>query len=406
MKKLLTRALLWSVMLPALAGAQPWTFLDAIDVVRAPHEAKGARVFIHLESAGRRNIAVSGDWVAVVWEDNRGALPGIYIAYKALTGQAFSAPLLLSGAGEAYEPSIAALPDGAFALAWEEDGALFMTRFQPGKQRQVATRLLKQAAQASLAAAGARLALAWTDTSARHPRVRVAEVRFAGGAAVLGKIRPADIAPPVNEQAYPSLVYLGTDLFLAWEDRRSGHTRILYDRVGDGIDLPRMLNRVRVSPKTQFGSGYGAARPALASAGMFLAGVWSDKRDFLSGYDVYAGISGDGGRRFGANHPVQDEFGGSYAQWHPAVAGHDSGLLVAAWDDDREGHGDVLLSWRAAGDEAWSDDMNIGTGPGDQVHPTLTLDAAGNLHIAWLESADADTPARIRYRFGKRLRPE
>jgi hypothetical protein len=143
-------------------------------------------------------------------------------------------------------------------------------------------------------------------------------------------------------------------------------------------------------------------RVALASHGRDeVVAVWADKRDFQSGYDVYGGFARGPALSFGPNEKVQDQFGDNVAQWHPAVAANASARVVAAWDDDRDGSPDVWLSWRGA--EGWSDDLAVpgASGPGVQSDPSLALDDAGNLHMAWVEKADLNSPSRIRYLFGR-----
>jgi hypothetical protein len=63
-------------LLPVAARASPWIFGPAVPVTAAG----GERVFHHLESAGRKSVAVSGATVTVTWEDNRDATPGVYVS--------------------------------------------------------------------------------------------------------------------------------------------------------------------------------------------------------------------------------------------------------------------------------------------------------------------------------------
>lgn len=55
-----------------------WQFSQRIAITGAAVEA----TYHHLEGAGRKHIAVSGNKVAVLWEDNSSADPQIYIAIK------------------------------------------------------------------------------------------------------------------------------------------------------------------------------------------------------------------------------------------------------------------------------------------------------------------------------------
>ena len=139
-------------------------------------------------------------------------------------------------------------------------------------------------------------------------------------------------------------------------------------------------------------------RPVLAAYGDALMAVWLDKRDFLSGYDVYGAISLDQGVQFGANVKVQDSFGDSIAQWHPALAGNRRGDLAIAWDDDRDGSSDIWLTWPQ--DKGYAENAAPAAGPAAQTDPVLALDEAGNLHLAWLEKDGAGN-IRLMYNLGR-----
>ncbi len=137
-------------------------------------------------------------------------------------------------------------------------------------------------------------------------------------------------------------------------------------------------------------------RPTLSAWGkQGVAAVWLDKRDFLSGYDVYAALD-TGTRRFGRNLKVQDGFGDNMVQWHAKVVSDASGRLLAVWDDARDGTPDVWLAeWKG---EAFGDDVAVpaASGTGEQADPVAVLDESGRLHLAWLER-DEKSGTRIRY---------
>ena len=119
------------------------------------------------------------------------------------------------------------------------------------------------------------------------------------------------------------------------------------------------------------------------------------------GYDIYAADYQAGNARlFGPNIKVQDSFGEYAQQWHATVAGHVSGRLAVAWDDNRDGTADIMLSWREGDD--WSDDLTVpgAAGPGEQNHPSISLDDEGNLHLAWVERKTIGGPTRLRYVYG------
>lgn len=392
--------------LSAFSGyAAPWSFAPPIEVARV----HGDKIFHHLESAGRKSIAVSEATVAVAWEDNRSGAPQSYVAFKGRDAPEFETELKVSLGREAYEPSLVALGQGLFAVAWEQDGTVWarvVAADGAGPPVQLAAGGAAQAALGFSDKGG--MYAAWAQKDGRFSRIMAAQIGVDRAARALtpGAARPVDTEPPQGDQLYPSLA-VGDDgaVVVAWEDRRRGHTVILYSRaaLGKGFGPLALLNEPRWGGRgSGLGRGTGAMRVALARYGEEdMAAVWADKRDFLSGYDVYVALTQNGGRRFGANQKVQDPFGNDIAQWHPAIAGNRAGLLAVAWDDDRDGTPDLWLAWPEKG--GFSDNLAVpgASGPGVQSDPAIALDEQGDLHVAWIEKRSLNAPTRIRYVFGK-----
>jgi len=392
-------------MFPAMALAAPWQFGQPMDVT----PVHGAKVFHHVEAAGRKSIAVSGAFIAVVWEDNRDGVSRCYVAVKRNANKGFEANRQISGGKEAFEPGIVSLPDGRFAVAWEEDGgvrARVVSAARMGESIQLGDHDSKEASVAFSSQAG--LWAAWSQRAGHYSGIRIEKLGYVPGTDKLtpGKSMAVDGAPLSGGQHYPSVAALQTDgVAVAWEDRRKGHTTIMYSHsIGDAkFAAPAQMNETRRDArKAGVGPGTGAMRVALAAqAGSGVAAVWSDKRDFLSGYDVYAAFSTDGGAHFGANQMVQDSFGDNIPQWHPAIAGDGRGKLAVVWDDNRDGSPDIWLAWPTA--TGWSDNANVpgASGAGVQSDPSIAMDSQGNLHLVWLEKQTMDGPTRLRYEMGR-----
>lgn len=356
-----------------------------------------AAVFHHLEASGRHGLAVSGPAVALVWEDNRDGSPRCHLALRADRQTGFRH--FGFGAGECFEPGIAALPDGRFLLIWEDAGGVAATWADVEGPRARA-RLAPTGGQGTVAyhpTLGAHAV--WSAPDGRWRRLWSAPLNVTPQGLQPGAVRPVDPAAPRDDQAFPSLAAVGSHLVVAWEDRRLGHTVIHTSRSADGRDwtAPARLSRNPTGAQAgNLGRGTGAMRPALAAFGARLAAVWLDKRDFLSGYDVYAALSDDEGARFAQELKVQDSFGDDIAQWHAALAGNARGELIVAWDDERDGRADLWFS-RLEG-EAFGEDFTqaASSGPEHQADPVLALDADGGLHVAWTQR-DADGTGRLRY---------
>ncbi len=412
----MTRCLGLVVLLTALCAtsqAAPWAFSDPVDVSRT----HGERVFHHLGSGGRNGIAVSASRVGVAWEDNRDGLSRCYIAITEAPGEKFSTEHRVSGDGPCYEPALVGLGDGRFAIAWEEADAVWVRMLGPDEVGPGVSLAGPQAAHVALALSPEkRLFAVWSEKSGPHFQVRIGELQTTDPNAaptLLGAI-PVEPGDPRDAQTYPALaVSPDGDLLVGWEDRRGGHTVIVVaaSRARRDFAPPAQINESFWGGRELgAGRGTGAMRVSLVALpdGEVIA-VWADKRDFRSGYDVYAAWKrgGDPLASFGPNQKVQDSFADGVAQWHPTVAsGPGMPGVVVAWDDDRDGSPDVWISWPEEG--GWSDDLEPpgAAGPGAQVEPAIALDNEGNLHLAWVDRNDLNSPSRIRYLYARRNPPE
>ncbi|MHB1187751.1 hypothetical protein [Thiobacillus sp.] len=383
-------ALVLAVLAWPAQAAWEWSTPLTVNSVR------GATIFPHLESANRQGVAVSGGTVGVVWEDNRSGGPQCYLATKPEAAANFQREIQLSQ-GECYEPVVMALGTGRFVAAWEEAGKVHARVLPGGKALQLSK---TDAAQVTLALRGDRIYAAWAEQAGRFRRIVVARLALKADALGVKSAQPVETAMPSDGQGWPALAVAGDgSVTVAWEDRRSRHTVPMVSHSTDGRSFaaPARLTDIRSgSAPGGLGAGTGAMRPTLTAWGeQGFAAVWLDKRDFLSGYDVYAAFD-TGPRRFGRNLRVQDSFGDNMAQWHAQIVGDTGGRLVALWDDARDGTPDVWLSeWDG---EAFGDDVAVtgAAGPGEQSDPVATLDAAGSLHVVWLDRNDK-AGTRIRY---------
>lgn len=385
------------LLLAALGGSAhaAWQWSEPLTV----NSVRGAKIYPHMESANRHNVAVSGTTVGVVWEDNRSGGSQCYLAMKPASAADFQPEIQLSQA-ECYEPVVVALEGGRFAAAWEEGGKVHARVLPDGAALTLST---VEAGQATLAAGRGKLYAAWAEQAGRFRRIVVSRLDVAAGTLRAEPAQPVEAALPTDGQGWPALAVAGDgSVTVAWEDRRDHHTVPLTSHSDDGrhfsppvrlSDLPKDGGLGR---SMGLGAGTGAMRPTLTAWGaQGVVAVWLDKRDFLSGYDVYAAFD-PGTRRFGPNLKVQDSFGDNMAQWHAQVVGGADGRLLALWDDARDGTQDVWLAdWDG---EAFGDNVAVpgAVGPGVQSDPAAALDANGGLHVVWLEQ-DEQAGTRVRY---------
>ncbi|WP_455218517.1 hypothetical protein [Kaarinaea lacus] len=357
-------------------------------------------VFLHLDSSGRRSVAVSGELVGVVWEDNRSGKPAVYIAYQMPGKTGFSEPDKVSMQSPAYEPVIASLPGNRFIVGWEEGKHVWLRVVSPTENGLPVKVGKERAQQISVAtnyseSSKPEVSAVWSQGKKRDFFIQFADLSIKSVSINASAPRLVDNSSDKNVQLYPVIENTESGSVVSWEDRRQGATRIFnaYADHGKPFQAYRLLNEFAPSPNPEFGKGSGAMRPVLSGNGkQLIVAAWMDKRNWRSGYDVFAAASANGGREFDSNEQVQDMFGDNVPQWHASVALRAiDNIAVVAWDDTRNETPDIFYSLRING--SWSEDFDFpgATGDGRQSHPSIIFDEKGILHAVWLNNVNGES---------------
>ena len=390
------------LIIPSVFATDRWQFTTKTALSEPPRSG----VFHHLDGAGRKHIAVTGQTVAVTWEDNSTGDPQVYVALKPADDNVFTAPIQVSNGSEAYEPAITPVAAETFAISWEQDGEVHV-RLLVGRRLGEAVKLSTGiAAQATIGAIDGKVYVAWPQQSQRQWSLQVARLAVGdNGQLKLESSQSVEAQGLATPVLFPTLAASSQGLCVAWEDRRAGHTRIIYSYSADqgqSFSPPQNLNEF-YSNRNQYDKGNGVTRVAVAAfAEDEIVATWMDKRRGGAGYGIFASLGADGGEFFGPNEKVHGEQGDRLPHYNPAAAGNDEGQFVIAWDDYRQGDSDIWLS-SYNDDEEWSEDFapSVAAGQGEQSHPSISLDEQGNAHLLWLERADLNAPTRLWYGFGR-----
>ena len=393
-------ASIWIIAIPfeVIAG---WEFREKIALTG--EVVKGT--FHHLEGAGRKHIAVSGGRVAILWEDNSSDEPKIYLALKDSADSGFTPPLIVSAGEEAYEPAISSLPGGRFVLVWEQDGAIYLNVFSGlslGKPIKLSSS--SKASQPSVETGDGQIYVVWREQQSNVWNLKVARLTDSQNQGVtLHSIKPVEseaISTPIQ---YPALASNEYGLYVAWEDRSAGHTRLKYSFSSDQAKSfiePQYLNEFR-SNRNKYDKGSGVTRVSIASFGEDeIVSAWMDKRLVGKGYGIYTSLGSDGS--FDFNEKIHGPVGDKLSHYNPATSGNSSGAMVVAWDDYRTGDSDI---WAAAFDEfgEWGENFSPApaSGSGEQSHASIALDESGGMHLVWIERESPLAPTQLWYSYGE-----
>jgi len=395
---------------PALVSAELWAFQEKIFVT----SAVGEKIFHHLDSTGRNNLAASDSTLAAVWEDNHLGSPQVFIAVKDISATSFNKAIKVSTGESAYSPVIRPYNKNSFLISWEQDNQIYIATLSYLNSKAILSKPLKIsqdkiAKHATVVKLADGLALAaWSRKKGRRMQIvtTTVEINTQGVPVKAASPAPIDKAPPREDQLYPTTSINNGLVTVAWEDRRTGHTALYYSQTKNGqIFTPyRLLNDI-VQKSPDYGRGNGITRVAIASAGKGKVVVtWMDKREFSTGYDIYAAESNSKTNLFGKNQIVQDTLGNDISQWNPTITANKMGDVVIAWDDNRDDTSDIWFSWKTK--EGWSDDFLIdpASGEGQQSAPSIAIDKNRSLHAIWIDQSTEFGATKLLYTSGKYIK--
>ena len=361
-------------------------------------------LFHHLEGAGRKHIAVSENRVGVTWEDDSGGAPKVFLAMKRFSDGGFGPASRLSTGDEAYEPAMAAMPGGRFAVAWEQDGGIYLGVYG-GADSDGALKLPTEgvASHASVAATrNGSVYLGWREQRGKAWHLLLARLEQQDNRLELLTVRPILSGGSDAPLLSPSLAANESGLYIAWEDRAEGHTRLKFsyshDQAGS-FSEPVSLNEF-LSDRNEYDRGSGVTRVSVAGFGKDeVVSAWMDKRRNEAGYGIFGSLGGDGD--FGPNEKIHRGEGDRLPHYNPSAGGNRHGALVVAWDDYRMGDSDIWLATLDDGGE-WGANFSPtpASGPGEQSHASVALDEAGGLHLVWIERESQMAPTRLWYGYG------
>src|SRR5256885_9814658 len=126
--------------------------------------------------------------------------------------------------------------------------------------------------------------------------------------------------------------------------------------------------------------------------------VWTDSRSAVTGPDIYYANSTDGGLSFNPSIRVNDDVT-STEQGQPAIAVAPNRDVYVVWRDPRSAAKgpDIYFSKSSDLGATWSPNiyLNSDVGNAAQQDPTIAVDLAGTIYVAWTDGRNANTAPDI-----------
>jgi len=117
--------------------------------------------------------------------------------------------------------------------------------------------------------------------------------------------------------------------------------------------------------------------------------VWYDFRD--GNWDIYFQRYNDAGTALGVNTKVNENTGGA-AQQHPKISMDAAGNFAIVWDDNRNNNFDIYFQryTSTGGALGVNTIVNDDTSSAIQWNPSISMDAAGNFVVVWIDERNVD----------------
>ena len=198
----------------------------------------------------------------------------------------------------------------------------------------------------------------------------------AEGSSIRVNDSPGNFSNPVVELSESG------DFVVAWESEGPSGTDILARRFNAAGNPKGPL--FQVNPASD---GVHENPSIAATAGNGFVIVFQERSESASNYDVVARRFDSAGAPIGSSFQVASSVVGD--QKLPVVASDLSGNVAIAWESDHASSGDFdiyMQRYSSAWDQIGSETLVNLTTPNSQTNPSITIDAAQNIFVAWQSS--------------------
>jgi len=221
-----------------------------------------------------------------------------------------------------------------------------------------------------IAASGDTIHVVWYDS--RNGNTEIYYKRSVDGGISWGP--DTRLTTSLGYSESPSIAISGSLLHVVWYDHRTGSNDIFYKSSTDGGET--------WGADTQLTSGIAdEADVSLAASGSYVYIVWDDDRWGNYQYQTYFMGSADGGLTWGDESRLSNT--ATYSGF-PTVAANGPDVL-AFWEDDRTGNGDIFYKRSANGGLTWGQETQLTTDPADSWDPSVSVyDSLVN--VVWMDS--------------------
>ncbi|HKW87592.1 MAG TPA: PKD domain-containing protein [Candidatus Acidoferrales bacterium] len=329
-------------------------------------------------------IAVGSDGsVNVVWEDTTPGSGDIMFSRSADAGTTFSTPVNVSNdPADSANPQITSDSAGSLYVVWDSDsgnlGILF-SRSTDGGATFSAPLQLSTNTQGSITPEFAvdtngDVSVVWEDDNNGTSDISFCVSADHGATFSAPKSLSLNVANSVS----PQIAIDSTGNFdTTWENDSSGSFNIYFSRSADKgatFSAPKNVSN---------GTGTAGSPQIATDAGGNINLVWSDNIPPAANSDIYFTRSKDGGATFSSPQNLSNNTGMSGNPWLTIDAG---GNINVAWEDNTPGNQDIFYSRSTDSGATFSSPLNISNDSGMSIATQIAADKLGNINVTWQDA--------------------
>ena len=329
-------------------------------------------------SSGSQQFAVSRNDVYVVWQAKATGKYQILFAKSTDGGATFTTPVNISNnSGDSSYPKILVSENNiyvtwAFTVTTTDYDILFSKSTDGGATFTTPVNLSNTVGDTGLpqmTMSGNNIYIIWENNGLGNFDVFVAKSTDSGNTFSA----PVNVSKNPKPSGAPQIVASGNDVYVVWMDNTPGNYDIFVAKSTDNAST--FGTPVNVSNNAG-DSGY----PQMTLSENNLYVVWTDTIS-NSNYDILFAKSTDGGATFTTPVNISKNVGAS--GWAQVAV---SGNIYVIWEDNSTGNYDILISKSTDGGATFTTPVNISNTTNDSNFKQMVL-SDNNVYVAWQDGA-------------------